>query len=129
MLYCSLKKERLNMRRLKRISGEFLVVIGTLLVAMAFFLVFTWGDSAVTMTYITVTEKIDNSQGGKYDFRVVTEGGEEFVVRNVESQGIFTATKVFRTLEEGKSYQVLVTGRRLPLFGLKRNIVQAVPVQ
>ncbi len=117
------------MRRLKRISGEFLVVIGTLLVAMAFFLVFTWGDSAVTMTYITVTEKIDNSQGGKYDFRVVTEGGEEFVVRNVESQGIFTATKVFRTLEEGKSYQVLVTGRRLPLFGLKRNIVQAVPVQ
>ena len=30
------------MRRFKSISGELIVVAGTLLVAMAFFLVFTW---------------------------------------------------------------------------------------
>ena len=113
------------MRRFKSIYGELIVVAGTLLVAMDFFLVFTWGDSTVTMNYIIVADKIDNSREGKFDFTVVAEGGEVFAVRNVESQGIYSASKVFKTLEIGKRYQVLVTGRRLPLLGLKRNIIQA----
>lgn len=116
-------------KKLKSLSGELIVVIGTLLLAFTLFLVFTWGDSAVTMTHITVIDKIDNSSGGEYKFAVVTDSGEEFTVKNVESQGIFTASSVFRTLEIGKSYQVLVTGRRFPLLGLKRNIVQATPAQ
>ncbi|MBN2220491.1 MAG: hypothetical protein JW697_09480 [Kosmotogaceae bacterium] len=114
--------------RLKNVSGEVFVVLGTILVALAFYLVFTWGDKAVMMTEITVVKKMDNSEAGNSDYRVISESGEEFTVRNAESQGFYAASKVFRMLEVGKTYQVLVTGRRIPLFSIKRNIIEAVPL-
>jgi hypothetical protein len=115
--------------RLKDISGEIFVVLGTILVALAFFMVFTWGDKAVVMTEITVIKKIDNSSAGNSDYRIISESGEEFTVRNAESQGFYAASKVFRMLEVGRTYQVLVTGRRIPLFSIKRNIIEAIPSQ
>jgi hypothetical protein len=30
-------------------------------------------------------------------------------------------------LEVGRTYQALVTGRRIPILGMKRNIIEAIP--
>lgn len=114
-------------KRLKNLSGEIFVLLGTVIVALAFYLVFTWGDRAVTMIEITVVEKVDNSEAGKSDYRVTADTGEEFVIQNAESQGFYAASKVFKMLEVGRTYQALVTGRRIPILGMKRNIIEAIP--
>lgn len=76
----------------------------------------------------TVEDKESVSTKDSHEYRVYTDCGN-FVVGDAMFAGHFSASDVYRELEEGKTYRIETIGFRVPFLSMFPNILKAEEVR
>ena len=78
---------------------------------------------------ITVKEKYIKRNGESDLYLVATEEGETYKIEDLFFKGKFNSTDLYNELDIGEKYKVEVTGVRIPIFSMYKNLNKIEPVE
>lgn len=78
---------------------------------------------------ITVKEKYIKRNGESDLYLVATEEGETYKITDLLFKGKFNSSDIYNELDIGKKYKVEITGVRIPIFSMYKNLNKVEPVE
>lgn len=78
---------------------------------------------------ITVKEKYIKRNGESDLYLVATEEGETYKIEDLFFKGKFNSTDLYNELDIGEKYKVEVTGVRISIFSMYKNLNKIEPVE
>lgn len=78
---------------------------------------------------ITIKDKYIKRNGESDLYLVATEEGETYKITDLLFKGKFNSSDIYNELDIGKKYKVEITGVRIPIFSMYKNLNKVEPVE
>ena len=111
-------------------------ILINIIIALVIILILGFTIYCVTIEYqngetieITVKDKYVKRNGESDLYLVATEEGETYKIEDLFFKGKFNSTDLYNKLDIGEKYKVEVTGVRIPIFSMYKNLNKIEPVE
>ena len=118
---------------IKNINGH---IVTNILILLFVLVIIGFTIYCVTIEYqngetieITVKDKYVKRNGESDLYLVATEEGETYKIEDLFFKGKFNSTDLYNELDIGEKYKVEVTGVRIPIFSMYKNLNKVEPVE